>query len=78
MHEATAVSTELTSDQQGGTSAADTDAAGQGLEVYADSAYGTGQARAAYRAGGHDTVIKPKPLHPAVPGGFTLDDFIVR
>jgi hypothetical protein len=48
-----------------------------GLEVYADSAYGTGDARAAYRAGGHDTVIKPKPLCPAVEGGFTLDDFTI-
>ncbi|MBV8995651.1 MAG: IS1182 family transposase [Pseudonocardiales bacterium] len=46
-----------------------------GLQVYADSAYGTAEARAAYRAGGHDTVIKPKPLCPAVDGGFTLDDF---
>jgi hypothetical protein len=45
--------------------------------VYGDSAYGTGAARAAYQAGGHDTVIKPKPLQPAVPGGFTLDDFTV-
>jgi Transposase DDE domain/Transposase domain (DUF772) len=49
----------------------------QQLEVYGDSAYGTGQARAAYAAGGHDTVIKPKPLRPAVPGGFTLDDFTI-
>jgi hypothetical protein len=49
----------------------------QGLEVYGDSAYGTGAARAAYQAGGHDTVIKPKPLRPAVPGGFTLDDFTI-
>ncbi len=48
---------------------------GKGLEVYGDSAYGTGTARAAYRAGGHDTVIKPKPLRPAVEGGYTLDDF---
>ena len=54
---------------------ADTDR--RGLEVYGDSAYGTGAARAAYRAGGHDTVIKPKPLRPAVPGGFTLDDFSI-
>ena len=45
------------------------------LEVYGDSAYGSGQARAAYRDAGHDTVIKPGPLRPAVPGGFTLDDF---
>jgi len=50
---------------------------GQGLEVYGDSAYGTGQARADYRDGGHDTVIKPGPVKPAVPGGFTIDDFIV-
>src|SRR5258708_20633973 len=40
-----------------------------GLEVYGDSAYGSGEARAAYRAAGHDTIIKPKPLAPAVPGG---------
>jgi len=48
-----------------------------GLRVYGDSAYGTGAARAAYRDTGHETVIKPKPLRPAVPGGFTLDDFTV-
>ena len=42
-----------------------------------DSAYGSGEARAAYRAAGHDTVIKPKPVQPAVPGGFTLDDFTI-
>ena len=50
---------------------------GQGLEVYGDSAYGSGQARADYRDGGHDTVIKPGPVKSAVPGGFTIDDFIV-
>lgn len=48
-----------------------------GLEVYGDPAYGSGEARAAYRDGGHGTVIKPGPLRPAVPGGFTLDDFAV-
>jgi Transposase DDE domain/Transposase domain (DUF772) len=47
------------------------------LEFYGDSAYGSGEARAAYRDAGHDTVIKPGPLRPAVPGGFTLDDFAV-
>jgi len=47
------------------------------LEVCGDSAYGSGQARAAYRDAGHDTVIKPGPLRPAVPGGFTLDDFTI-
>jgi hypothetical protein len=41
------------------------------LEVYGDSAYGSGEARAGSRDGGHDTVIKPGPLRPAVPGGFT-------
>ncbi len=47
------------------------------LEVYGDSAYGTGAARAAYQRDGHDTVIKPKPLVPAVVGGFALDDFTI-
>lgn len=51
--------------------------AGGRLEVYGDSAYGSGEARAAYRDAGHDTMIKPKPLRPAVPGGFTLDDFAI-
>ncbi|MGH3099198.1 MAG: transposase [Streptosporangiales bacterium] len=63
--------------QPGGGEPADEATPAAGLEVYGDSAYGTGQARAAYRAGGHDTVIKPKPLRPAVDGGFTLDDFAV-
>ena len=48
-----------------------------GLEVYGDSAYGSGEARASYRAAGHDTFIKPGPLRPALPGGFTVDDFTV-
>jgi hypothetical protein len=50
---------------------------GAGLEIYGDSAYGSGQARADYAAAGHDTVIKPKPLIPAVPGGFTVDNFTI-
>jgi len=48
-----------------------------GLQMYGDSAYGTGDARAACHAAGHDVVIKPKPLPSAVPGGFTLDDFTI-
>jgi hypothetical protein len=64
-----------------GTDSAEANAAagakGAGLRVYGDSAYGTGAARAAYRDAGHETVIKPKPLHAAVPGGFTLDDFTI-
>jgi transposase len=47
------------------------------LEVLGDSAYGTGDARAALTAAGHTAVIKPAPLRPAVEGGFTLDDFTV-
>src|SRR5262249_27297263 len=58
------------------TAAEGTDGEG-GLEVYGDSAYGSGQARAAYADAGHDVVIKPKPVGSAVPGGFTVDDFTV-
>jgi Transposase domain (DUF772)/Transposase DDE domain len=49
----------------------------EAAEVYGDSAYGTGDLRAALAEGGHTAVIKPKPLTPAVEGGFTLDDFTV-
>jgi hypothetical protein len=48
-----------------------------GLEVCGGSHYGSGQARADYQAAGHATVIKPIPLRPAVPGGFTPGDFAV-
>jgi hypothetical protein len=51
--------------------------ASTGFEVFADSAYGTGQARAALAAAGHIAVIKPAPLRPAVDGGLTIDDFLV-
>jgi Transposase DDE domain/Transposase domain (DUF772) len=47
------------------------------FEVLGDSAYGTGDARAALTDAGHLAVIKPGPLRPAVAGGFTLDDFTV-
>ena len=47
------------------------------FEVLGDSAYGTGDARAALAEAGHTAVIKPMPLRPAVVGGFTLDDFTV-
>ena len=46
-------------------------------EWYGDSAYGTGDLRAAVQEAGHTAVIKPGPLKPAVEGGFTLDDFTV-
>jgi IS5 family transposase len=45
--------------------------------VYGDSAYGTGDLRAALAEGGHSAVIKPGPLRPAVQSGFTVDDFTV-
>jgi hypothetical protein len=45
---------------------------------YADSAYGTGDLRAAIDQAGHEAIIKPKPLQAAVTGGFTLDDFTVN
>jgi transposase len=47
------------------------------VQVLADSAYGSGEARAALRAAGHDAVIKPIPLRSAVESGFTIDDFTV-
>jgi hypothetical protein len=49
----------------------------RGLEVLADSAYGSGKTRADLAAAGHHAVIKPMPLTSAVPGGFTKDDFVV-
>jgi Transposase domain (DUF772)/Transposase DDE domain len=49
----------------------------EAAEIYGDSAYGTGDLRAALAEGGHTVVIKPKPVKPAVEGGFTLDDFTV-
>jgi hypothetical protein len=44
-------------------------------EVYGDTAYGTGDLRAALGQAGHTAVIKPGPVKPAVAGGFTIDDF---
>lgn len=48
-----------------------------GLEVLADSAYGSGEVRAALAEASHRAVIKPIPLRPAIPAGFTLDDFTI-
>jgi len=50
---------------------------GPACEWYGDSAYGTGDLRAAIGQAGHTAVIKPGPLQPAVEGGFTTDDFTV-
>jgi hypothetical protein len=47
-------------------------------EWYGDSAYGTGDLRDAIGDAGHHAVIKPKPLRPAVAGGFTIDEFTVE
>ena len=45
------------------------------LTWYGDSAYGTGELRAAVSRAGDAGVIKPKTLTPVIPGGFTADDF---
>jgi hypothetical protein len=47
------------------------------LAWYGDSSYGTGEFREAIERAGHRAVIKPKPVHSAVAGGFTCDDFVV-
>ena len=54
-------------------------AAGEGgaMDWFGDSAYGTGELRHAIGGAGHRAVIKPKPVQPAVPAGFTVDDFTV-
>jgi hypothetical protein len=49
-----------------------------GLEILADSAYGSGTTRVALKDRRHRLVIKPLPSHPAVPralrrGEFTVD-----
>jgi hypothetical protein len=69
---AAAESTQVTPDPQ---PAADSDA--RTLEWYGDSAYGSGDLREAIAKAGQVAVIKPKPLQPAVAGGFTVDDFTV-
>jgi len=49
-----------------------------GLQVLADSAYGSGETRAALRKAKHSQAIKAIPLAwPKIDGGYTRDDFIV-
>jgi IS5 family transposase len=49
-----------------------------GLQVLADSAYGSGVTRAALREAKHTQAIKPLPLpKPKIDGGFTRDDFTI-
>lgn len=45
------------------------------VEVLGDSAYGTGAMLAALKKREWVPLLKPWPIRPAVPGGFTLDDF---
>src|SRR5947208_1989027 len=48
-----------------------------GLEVLADSAYGSGETRAALERARHRATVKPIPLRRTVPGGFSIDDFTI-
>lgn len=45
------------------------------LDLFGDTAYATGEARARFEGAGHRLFLKPAPLRAAVPDGFTLDDF---
>jgi hypothetical protein len=47
------------------------------LTILGDAAYGTGGLRQHLQADGHKAVIKPPPLRPAIPGGFTTGDFTI-
>jgi hypothetical protein len=47
------------------------------VEVLGDSAYATGEALATFEETGHEPMVKPWPIKPVVPGGFTADDFTV-
>jgi IS5 family transposase len=49
----------------------------RGLQVLADSAYGSGELRVELRRRRHRAAIKAIPLRPAIPGGFDRDDFII-
>jgi hypothetical protein len=67
-----AVAAEFVAAEPAGTASGDVT-----LAWYGDSAYGTGELRDVIGGAGHSAVIKPKPVLPAVPGGFTTDDFTV-
>jgi IS5 family transposase len=47
------------------------------VRVLADSAYGSGEFRAELLERSHVDLVKPAPARPAVPGGFSIDDFDV-
>jgi IS5 family transposase len=48
-----------------------------GTDILGDSAYSAGEFREHLDERGMNPVIKPQPLQPAVPGGYTLDDFTI-
>ena len=56
---------------------ADTTLQDEQVQVLGDSAYGTGDALAAITDAGHEPLVKPWSIKPAVADGFTLDDFTV-
>jgi transposase len=47
------------------------------VDAFGDTAYSTGDARHSLETAGHRLFLKPAPLRSAVPGGFTLDDFVI-
>jgi len=47
------------------------------VEVLGDSAYATGEALATLAETGHTPLVKRWPVKPAVPDGFTIEDFCV-
>lgn len=49
----------------------------RGLQVLADSAYGSGEVRVELRRRHHQAAIKALPLRRPVPGGFDRDDFTI-
>jgi hypothetical protein len=69
---------QATAEQAEGEQANGDNEGGDRLVWYGDSAYGTGELRDAIEKAGHQAVIKPKPVLPAIPGGFTIDDFLVN
>jgi hypothetical protein len=54
---------------------ADSSLEGEQVQVLGDSAYATGDSLDAIIGTGHEPLVKPWASKPAVPGGFTLDDF---
>ena len=48
------------------------------LEIYADAGYSSAKCRTELAEAGHRAIIKPQPLPMAVPGGYTLDDFVIE